>query len=730
SHGTHRLRIPLVPAAQVEKHRRHMLKVRELEKRLQDEVEQQYAAFAGTLLPETGQYLRAAWDYQHRPRDQAGVSVQDFAAKRKLHAFALSHWIHYLGGSRLADFRPLHIPVRDYDGERGIQVWGASAERPWWGVNSTQHEVAIETFLLPARTVSVNPGVEGGAVGWRSPVSGRVRVTGRLTDADPHDGVGVSWAVDHVSGGVRRELSSGSMPNGGALGLDQGRHPSRLQAIDVKPGDFIYLQVWLRESDAHYDITNVEFTITCVDAPGTWDLTREVVDNLLEGNPHCDTQGHTGVWSFHDMAASARKERMPAVDRALAALEPALKEAAAGKRAGDWPAQVFQTMIELAGPESPLVQDLTSIRSPFWVRERGDAKYLSKTAQEALAQRAAELETAKQITPPLPCAHGIQEGGVRFSLFPGTGDARIHVRGSYSQLGALVPRHLPRVLSGDKPLPIPSGSGRLELAKWIGSAEHPLTARVMVNRIWQQHFGEGIVRTPSNFGRMGTLPTHPELLDWLACRLVESGWSVKALHRLILLSAAYQQSSRPSPELLRADPDNLLFGRMNRRRLEAEALRDSLLSVCDRLDQRAFGPPEDSHSRRRAVYLKASRSDRSGFSTLFDAADPSIHVEKRTASTVAPQALYLMNGWLSMEGLPRLLGRAGAAGGTTEARIQALYRVVFGRKATAEEAALGRDFIEALAAVPAASSHEPAPLSAWETYAQALLLSNEFLFVD
>jgi Protein of unknown function (DUF1553)/Protein of unknown function (DUF1549)/Planctomycete cytochrome C len=730
SHGTHRLRIPLVSAAEVEKHRQHLAKVRKLEKRLQDEVERHYAAFAGTLLADSARYFQAAWEYQHRPADQAGISVQDFAAKRKLHAFALSQWIHYLGGRRLADFRPLHIPVRDYDGEHGIQVWGASAERPWWGVNSTQHEVAIETFLLPPRTVSVNPGVEGGAVGWRSPMSGRVRVSGRLVDADPHDGVGVSWAVDHLSGGVRRELSSGSMPNGGALPLDQGRHASRLQSIEVKPGDVIYLQVWLRESDAHYDITNVDFTITRLDAPGRWDLTGEVVDNLLEGNPHCDTQGHTGVWSFHDMAGSGRKERLPALDRALAALEPALQEAAAGKRAAEWPAQVLQTMIDLAGADSPLVQDLTSIRSPFWVRERDDARYLPKPAQQALAQRAAELETARQNTPPLPCAHGIQEGGARFSVFPGVGDARIHVRGSYSQLGATVPRHLPRVLSGDKALAIASGSGRLELARWIGSAEHPLTARVMVNRIWQQHFGEGIVRTPSNFGRMGTPPTHPELLDWLAHRFVESGWSVKALHRLILLSAAYQQSSRPSPELLRVDPDNLLFGRMKRRRLEAEALRDSLLAVCDRLDQRAGGPPEDSHSRRRAVYLKVSRGDRAGFGTLFDAADASIHVEKRTASTVAPQALYLMNGWLSMEGLQGLADRAKRTKGANEDRIQALYRIVFGRRATAEEVALGREFIESLAAAPTGPSQDPALLGPWETYAQALLLSNEFLFVD
>src|SRR5262249_18400429 len=237
SHLTHRLRIPLVSPEEVARHQRHAARIQEAEKKLQDEVERHYATFAASLLPQTARYLQAALEYRLRPKDQAALSVHDFASRRKLHAFALERWVAYLGGGRLTEGRLLHVPVRDYDGERGVHVWGASAERPWWGVNANQHEVAIETFLLPARSVSMNPGTEGGAVGWKSPVTGRVRVAGRLVDADPHDGVGVSWTVDLVSGGVRRELSSGSMPNGGALGLDQGRHAGRLASVDVKAGD-------------------------------------------------------------------------------------------------------------------------------------------------------------------------------------------------------------------------------------------------------------------------------------------------------------------------------------------------------------------------------------------------------------------------------------------------------------------------------------------------------------
>src|SRR5205085_10267852 len=145
----------------------------------------------------------------------------------------------------------------------------------------------------------------------------------------------------------------------------------------------------------------------------------------------------------------------------------------------------------------------------------------------------------------------------------------------------VAPRHFPRVLAGDEQKPLGEQtptSGRLQLAQWIASRQNPLTARVMVNRLWQWHFGQGIVRTPSNFGKLGTPPSHPELLDYLALRFIQSGWSIRSMHRLLLLSAAYQQSSIPDPVALKADPGNLLFGRFVRRRLEAEELRDSLLA--------------------------------------------------------------------------------------------------------------------------------------------------------
>ena len=146
----------------------------------------------------------------------------------------MNGWIDYLGGPRArATFRRLDRPVRDFDGERGVAAWMAAAERPWWAYNSTDHDVAIETFLLPPRSVSVNPGVEGGAVGWRSPISGTVRVAGRLTDGDPYDGTGVAWAIDHLTNDGRHQLVSGRLPNGG---IDAARPGPPGRPIGFGPG--------------------------------------------------------------------------------------------------------------------------------------------------------------------------------------------------------------------------------------------------------------------------------------------------------------------------------------------------------------------------------------------------------------------------------------------------------------------------------------------------------------
>jgi hypothetical protein len=328
-----------------------------------------------------------------------------------------------------------------------------------------------------------------------------------------------------------------------------------------------------------------------------------------------------------------------------------------------------------------------------------------------------------ELLPEPPRALAAQDGGTPGGMFTGIQDVPVHIRGSYTRLGPVVPRHLPRIF-GESPAPITGGSGRLDLARWIARADNPMTARVMVNRVWQHHFGAGIVRTPSNFGKLGAPPSHPELLDWLADRFVRDGWSIKELHRRILLSAAYQQSSVAGPESLRRDPENRWVGRMTPRRLEAEAIRDGMLLVAGRLDRMPGGPATaDLNLPRRSLYIQTVRQDRGNFSTLFDAANPEQSVEGRSVSTVAPQALFLINSDIVQASARSLARRLiERTPDDDSARIDRVYRWLFGRPPRPEEVEIGRSFL----ARGSARSRD----DAWFDYAHVLLCSNEFLYVD
>ena len=231
-------------------------------------------------------------------------------------------------------------------------------------------------------------------------------------------------------------------------------------------------------------------------------------------------------------------------------------------------------------------------------------------------------------------------------------DQPIQKRGEPSDPGPVVPRRVPRFFAGDSPLSILGNhSGRLEFARWLTESNNPLTSKVMVNRIWQHHFGQGLVRTSSNFGILGDAPTHPDLLDWLAHQFVDGGWSIKNIHRMILNSATWQQSSDPDGTF---DP---LVGRFPRRRLDAESLRDSMMFTAATLDLRQPDPhpfPQigDWHwtqhqpfkavypSAHRSVYLMRQRIQRHPFLVLFDAPDANVSTDVRTTATVPQQALF------------------------------------------------------------------------------------------
>jgi hypothetical protein len=300
-------------------------------------------------------------------------------------------------------------------------------------------------------------------------------------------------------------------------------------------------------------------------------------------------------------------------------------------------------------------------------------------------------------------------------------------RGNPGNPGEEVPRGFLEILATSNNPAFTNGSGRLDLARAIVSRDNPLTARVYVNRLWLHHFGQGLVDTPGDFGVRTPEPVHRLLLDYLASEFMKHNWSTKYLHRLIVLSATYQQSSDASTGALKADPDNRLLTRMNRQRLDFEAMRDTLLALSGKIDLTVGGLPVEidtqPFSSRRTIYGLIDRQNLPAIFRTFDFANPDVSNQKRFATTVPQQALFLMNSPFVVRQARALVEQpAIKRAATLPDKIQALHRRVLQREATAEEVALGKEFIKSNGGWPG--------LSALVQYAQVLLLSNEVMFVD
>ena len=277
-------------------------------------------------------------------------------------------------------------------------------------------------------------------------------------------------------------------------------------------------------------------------------------------------------------------------------------------------------------------------------------------------------------------------------------NSRIFIRGDARNQGDEVPRRFLEALSDEKPKPFTTGSGRWDLANAIASRENPLTARVIVNRIWMHHFGEGIVRTPSDFGTRSEDPSHPEMLDWLATWFMDNGWSIKKLHKLIMMSSVYQLTSEEDPRKSQVDPPNKLLYRYNVRRLGFEAMRDTLLAIGGKLDMTIGGKPvnlmDDPFPTRRTVYGMVDRRSLQSIFNTFDFANPDLSTAQRYQTTVPQQALFLMNNPLVVEQSRNLTARGDFRGRVNdEQRIQLLYKIVFQRTPTPQEMALAKRYL-------------------------------------
>lgn len=361
------------------------------------------------------------------------------------------------------------------------------------------------------------------------------------------------------------------------------------------------------------------------------------------------------------------------------------------------------------------------------------------------AKRLSAAEAAKSAFeaagPAYPVAYAVREGKAS--------DVRIQKRGEPDRLGDVAPRRFLEIL-GAQPLPAAEkGSGRRQLADWIADRANPLTARVMVNRVWQGHFGEGLVRSPNDFGTRGERPTHPDLLDWLAARFMADGWSLKRLHRQIVLSHVYRQSGQGDPAGATRDPDNRLLGRYRRRMLDAEALRDAMLALSGRLERRPtaghpfppvhtwgftihypFSAEYDSNSR--SIYLMVQRSRRHSYLAMFDGADPNLSTPQRRPTTTPFQALFLMNAPFVHTQAEGLASRLLALPGLDTDRIAAGFEWTTGHPPRAEESRAALAFLHRYRQelTNAGTPEDRRAKEAWNALARVLLTGNGFLFVD
>ncbi len=530
------------------------------------------------------------------------------------------------------------------------------------------------------------------------------------------------------------------------VAIEEGSSSAFEQKVVVRRGEVLLLSVFPNDNYGA-DSTLVNWTIQ--EASGeqrTWDV-AEVVPNLLQGNPQSGKDG--AVWSFLEVTngpkfLTDRRDliagRTELKSWSLGS-EPSVFVNTAHEHVSVWTSLPPHSFFVHPGDRRPVGVAWTSpvdgeVVLKCQVSDAHPAGGLDGVSCELAHFVAPDLGAALLAlgnvnsvlpdpgpAPTIPVAYAVVDQVVK--------NARVHVRGDPEQLGSEVPRRWLTVFGG-LAVPMDSGSGRRELSEWV--SRHPLAARVMVNRVWEWHFGRGLVRSSNDFGSRGDRPTHPELLDFLAARFVQSGYSVKSLHRLLLHTEAYRRASQTSAA---ADPDNRWLSHFSRRRLTAEELRDSLLKVSGRLDSTSAEghpfPAEASWSfsqhvpfnavyetNRRSVYLMVQRQRRHPFLALFDGADPNASTPTRQTTIVPTQALYFINDAFFHDQATALAERVVELP-NEEDRFREVMPTLFQRAPTESET---RRFHNFMTTYPADLSEK------WAAQIRVLLASNEFLFVD
>lgn len=569
----------------------------------------------------------------------------------------------------------------------------------------------------------------------------------------------------------KRVLASGGFENGGKQAFREGKQEAGLSHVEFKAGEMLELLL-LPKQNHGADSTVIEFEITELDGQKReWNFSREMLagfDANTQNNPQKDSFGNT-PWYLYDATkglnmlatfavTTFKDQKVPSIKNAedtpsvFANLTPAplsfitvtlpprsvgLHPAPKGPVALAWEAPAAGTF-EIKGSVTDVdtsggdgIGWTLQVRPAIGVqakqqREINQAFTAAKAKRDAVAAKAPVMQTA----------YAVSEGKPH--------NSKIHRRGDPSNLGPEVPRRFLQLFGGQELPKDAKGSGRAELAQWLTEPTNPLTARVMVNRIWQHHFGKGLVTTPNDFGTRGAAPTHPELLDFLARKFVEGGWSIKQMHRLIMNSQAYQLASATDAKSASVDPNNAWLWKFDRQRLDAESIRDAMLSVSGALEPAPKGPhpfPAEKSwaytqhvpfttlydTKQRSVYIMQPRIKKHPFLALFDGADPNTTTGARLESTTPIQALFVLNDPFVHDSATRFGARILQAKPQNSERITLAHQWAYGRMPTANQLAACEDYLKRMIEKLGGKDAEQ---KAWTSLARVLLSSNEFIYID
>ena len=686
---------PLVPSPEVDRYNAAQQKIKQLDEAIQQTIARQGPKLREARISEVKHYLMATRGFQLAKASAPSLKLPSFAKENNLEASVLKRWIDFLKSKESSP----PLPLKSW-----FQAIEPGSDEESVKQSMIQSEAAAIAFeehlqlLLRQRDGQLSPEEQSKLT--QSSQTGNARyISPMVTRSSPTASIDVE-----IQGAKELFL----------VVNDGGNGPSCDHADWLEPK--------LITASGEIDLTERKWeTVTAT--YGSVNLNKNVSGQALR------VAGKSYPKGIGTHSTSVLRFELPDDAKRFVALGGLDNSGAdQGGDCGNNARVQFRLYTEsptdIQVGQSDLLAEVIGEKGLFAMELKDIEAKLPEVFRKTLSVQRSELETLRRESPAMyPMAHVIAEAN--------PSDLQVMVRGNPANRGELAPRRFLHILSNQPPRPFTQGSGRLELANAIASSENPLTARVMVNRVWQHHFGRGLVGTPDNFGKLGEPPTHPELLEYLTVKFVEQGWSIKSLHRQIMLSATYQLSSDRDDSNQQIDADNRYLWRMTRRRLDVEAWRDALLATSGRLDSKLQGPSTnlaDASNNRRTVYAFISRHELDNMLRLFDFPDANITASVRAETTVPQQQLFVLNSPFMIEQSKAFAARIliESADGL-EDRIHHAYRLAFGRKASPGELRVGLEYLQT---IDAPEQKELNKLNRWERYAQALLASNEFLYID